>query len=104
MNYRIELLKKFIEEDPSDNFSRYALALEFMKLNENNLALNQLISLINDAPSYLPSYYMAGKLAEGVGKNSDAIVFYSKGIDLAREQKNRHTLSELQEALSQLEE
>ena len=75
-----------------------------MKLNENTLALNQLTSLISDAPSYLPSYYMAGKLAEGGGRNSEAILFYSKGIDLAREQKNMHTLSELQEALNQLEE
>ena len=103
MSTRLELLKRYLQEDPSDSFLRYALALEFISLNEQKQAYEQLGKLLNDEPDYLAAYYMAGKLAEVTGKNSQAIAWYVKGIEVARQQKNQQTLNELSAALSQME-
>lgn len=103
MNTRIEIIKKYLEEDPSDSFLRYALALEFMELKETEKAYSQLEKLINDDPDYLASYYMAGKTAEELGKNDEALKWYSEGILIARDQQNQNTLNELNAAKSLLE-
>jgi tetratricopeptide (TPR) repeat protein len=103
MNTRMELLKRYLTEDPSDSFLRYALALELIALNDHNGAYGHLTKLINDDPEYLAAYYITGKTAEALNKNIEAIKFYSKGIEVAGKQKNQHTLSELNAALENLE-
>ena len=102
MSVRIELLKRYLQEDPSDSFLRYALALEFIGLNNHEEALIQLEKLLNDDSDYLAGYYIAGKSAEAINKNETAIAFYEKGIEVARSQKNLHTMNELEAALNNL--
>jgi tetratricopeptide (TPR) repeat protein len=104
MNTRIEMLKRYLEEDPSDSFLRYALALEFIALNEAKLAISQLEKLLEDDPDYLPAYYMAGKTSESLGMISNAEIWYKKGMEVARSQKDQHTLSELSTALELLDD
>ena len=38
---RIEILKGFLEENPKDSFSRYALALEYVKLGQHDDAVRE---------------------------------------------------------------
>src|SRR6187549_167719 len=102
MSTRLELLKRYLQEDPSDNFLRYALAFEYMTMNKNEIAYEYIERLINDQPDYLAAYSLAGKLSEHFGNLSLAKTWYEKGIELAREQKNQHTLNELQESLNLL--
>ncbi len=104
MSTRLELLKRYLQEDPTDSFLRYALALEFIKLNETNQAYQQLEKLLNDDPDYLAAYYIAGKTAEGLGQNSNALNWYSKGIEVAKMQKDQHTLNELSGAKDSMED
>jgi tetratricopeptide (TPR) repeat protein len=104
MSARIEILKRYLEEDPSDSFLRYALALEFIALNKSQQAYDQLKKLLDDDPDYLPGYYMAGKTAESCNDLTEAIQWYTKGIELARVQKDMHTLSELQSAKDAIED
>ena len=104
MSTRLELLKRYLQEEPSDSFLRYALALEFIGLNDTKQAYEQLEKLLNDDPDYLAGYYMAGKTAEGLGQISVAKNWYEKGIEIARRQKDPHTLNELSEALILLDE
>ena len=52
---RIELLKEYMDQEPNDPFNIYALAIEY--LNENiEKSLTYFTILINDFPSYLPTY------------------------------------------------
>ena len=73
-------------------------------MNEHDQAYKQLVDLLNEDSQYLAAYYMAGKSAEAIQKNKEAIHWYSTGIDVAKLQKNPHTLNELLAALNQLEE
>lgn len=103
MSTRLELLKRYLNEDPSDSFLRYAIAMEYTGANQHQEALNQLSDLLNDDPDYLAAYYMAGKSAENLNLISVARHFYETGMLVAQNQKDLHTLSELKSALDQLE-
>lgn len=98
---RLSQLLQFYNDDPNDAFTIYALALEYVKGN-NALALHYFKLLQNNHADYLPMYYQMGKFYEEQMLLQDAIDIYSKGIEVARFQKNNHTLNELQSALNEL--
>ena len=52
------MLQKFIEDDPTDPFNHYALALEYIE-HEPAKARDLLLKLIEENPTYLPAYYQA---------------------------------------------
>ncbi|OQA06833.1 MAG: hypothetical protein BWY67_01865 [Bacteroidetes bacterium ADurb.Bin397] len=101
---RIEMLQSYLAEDPSDSFSRYALALELIKLSNLEGALDHMAFINQNDPSYLPNYYHYGKLLEELGRKSDALAIYQNGETLAKIQKNAHTLNELRGAREALED
>lgn len=92
---------KFLEEDPNDVFSLYALALEYKK---NNLAeAGKLFRhLLTHHPEYLPTYYQAALMKEETGETSEALQLYQQGITLARKMNDSATLKELQAAYNLL--
>jgi tetratricopeptide (TPR) repeat protein len=94
---RIEQLLKFLEEDPNDVFSLYALALEY-KNEQPAEALQLLNQLLVTHPDYLPAYYQTAALMQENGEIKDALKLYEAGIELARKQNNLATLRELQAA------
>jgi tetratricopeptide (TPR) repeat protein len=102
MTPRIEQLKEFLKEDPNDSFLKYALALEYMKTEENNTAKDCFLSLIAGDKNYLASYYQLGKLYESLSDQEPAIEIYKKGIEIAQKSENKKTLLELQEAYNML--
>ncbi|GIV60993.1 tetratricopeptide repeat protein [Rhodocaloribacter litoris] len=100
---RLEALLRFYEEDPNDAFTRYALAGEYLKRGDTDRALSFFEGLVADEPDYLGTYYHLGKLYEHLGRPSDALATYRRGIERARAQGAWHTLSELQSALLEAE-
>jgi tetratricopeptide (TPR) repeat protein len=103
MTGRINLLKSFISEDPSDPFNYYALAME-LKNQDQNESLNILNQLIHDFPEYLPSYYQLGSSLIANGQHEAATSVLKKGISLAITQKDHKALAELRQLLSSLED
>ena len=47
------MLKRYIDEDPEDSFSRYALSLEYIRLNDFPEAKRILSELMFKDPDYL---------------------------------------------------
>ena len=47
---RIDILKGFLEENPNDSFSRYAIALEYVKLGKNDDAVRE-FETVNKVPA-----------------------------------------------------
>jgi len=56
-----------------------------------------------DAPEYTGTYYHLGKLYERLGRRDDALATYRKGVKQAQAQRQTKDLSELQDALMNLE-
>ena len=100
---RLEVLLKFLEEDPEDTFTIYALALEYANTDENK-ALEYYNLLLTDHESYIPTYYHAGKLYQKMGKLSEAESIYKKGMELSQKAHNFHAYDELHGAYNQLKD
>ncbi len=96
---RLENLKKYLSEDPQDSFLRYALAMEFMKLEGLTQAAGIFKELIADDPDYLATYYQYGKLLEENGTTEEAIEIYKLGLKIAEIQNNTRTVKELRQAI-----
>ena len=103
MSDRIITLKQFIQDDPDDIFSQYALALELQKIQQLEEAMHWFNRISESHPDYLPVYYHYGKLLEETGEISKAIEIYRKGMLVAKSQNQTRTLNELRSALEQIE-
>jgi Tfp pilus assembly protein PilF len=101
MSDRVEQLKQFIAEDPADPFNYYALALEYVKIDESK-ALAILNELVQSHKDYVPIYYQLAKLYERVGQKENAIHTFYSGIKVAQQQQDLKTLHELNAALQEL--
>jgi len=100
---RLDTLLLFYDEDPDDSFTRFAIAQEYLKRDETEQALTFLEDLMADAPEYTGTYYHLGKLYERLGRRDDALATYRKGVKQAQAQRQTKDLSELQDALMNLE-
>jgi len=104
MKSRIEQLQEFLKEDSNDSFLKYALALEYVRIEKNDAAKNCFLKLIEEDENYLASYYQLGKLYEVVNDLENAIKIYKKGIKIAQKNEDKKTLLELQESYNILME
>jgi tetratricopeptide (TPR) repeat protein len=99
---RIDLLKSFLEESPDDSFSRYALALEYIKLGQHDDARREFETVRTKDPDYLATYYQLGQLYIKMGLGHEAEKTFRTGIGVAIKQRDDHTRSELEAALESL--
>src|SRR5258708_39505988 len=93
---RLEKLLEFIKNEPQDEFLKYALATEYLRLNDTDKALSYYEDLVNNHPNYVGTYYHLGKLYEALNRKTDAINTYENGMKIARQKRDNHAFSELQ--------
>jgi tetratricopeptide (TPR) repeat protein len=93
---RLAKLLEFIQNEPNDEFLKYALATEYLRLNETDKALSYYEDLVNNHPNYTGTYYHLGKLYEALNRKQDAINIYEKGMQITKEKRDNHAFSELQ--------
>ena len=93
---RLEKLLEFIKAEPEDPFLKYALATEYLRLDQTDKALAYYEDLINKHPNYIGTYYHLGKLYEALDRKQEAINTYETGMKVTREQRDNHAFSELQ--------
>jgi len=70
---RLEKLLEFIKNEPNDEFLKYALATEYLRLNDADKALYYYEDLVTNHPQYSGTYYHLGKLYEALNRKEDAI-------------------------------
>ena len=92
---RLERLLEFFKTDPNDPFLKYALATEYLRLNNTEEALRFYLDLVDKHTDYIGTYYHLGKLYEQLGQQNDALKVYEQGIAIAKRIKDQHALSEL---------
>lgn len=93
---RLQKLLKFLRNEPDDPFLKYALATEYLHLNEPGTALQYYEDLVMNHKEYVGTYYHLGKLYEALNRRDDALKIYQDGIHIARAARDAHALSELQ--------
>ena len=101
-NGRISKLLAFLKDNSKDCFLHHALALEYIKADDDALAKEQfLINLQND-PNYVATYYHLGKLLERNAEKDKAVETYELGMAVAKKANDNHTYNELQAAYEDL--
>ncbi|MEX0944054.1 MAG: tetratricopeptide repeat protein [Balneolaceae bacterium] len=91
-----------LKKNPNDSFSKFAIALELLKIDEVSKAKILFESVLEQDPDYLGVYYHLGKLYENSGRQNDAERLYQNGLKLAEKQHNDRTLAELKDAIENL--
>lgn len=99
---KIKRLAFNLKRNPNDSFSKFALALELLKRDQVSKAVFLFESILKQDPEYLGVYYHLGKLYQQMGNHQKAGELFNRGIELAKEQQNNRTHSELSEALENL--
>ena len=99
---RITQLKEFLKASPGDNFLRHALALEYIKIGDDNTARSIFEEILTQDPGYIGSYYHLAKLLERTGDTNLAIEWYEKGMEAAKQAGEKHAYGELRSAYEEL--
>ncbi len=99
---RIEKLNEFLKINPTDSFLQHALALEYIKLGDDEKARYLFEELLDREPGYIGSYYHLAKLLERNDKTEEAIKVYEKGMEEAKRAGDNHALGELKGAYEEL--
>jgi Tfp pilus assembly protein PilF len=89
-------------ENPTDSFLQHALALENIKLGNEEEARRLFEEILNREPGYIGSYYHLGKLLERNNKTEEAVKVYEKGMEEAKKAGDNHAFGELRGAYEEL--
>jgi len=99
---RLEQFKEFVELDPMDTFSRYALGMEYLGIAQYKEAVEQFDEVIRIAPDESPSYFQAAIASIQLDRKDVAREYLTRGIAMAEKANDRHARDEMQAALDQL--
>ncbi|NND97667.1 MAG: hypothetical protein HKN47_10105 [Pirellulaceae bacterium] len=99
---RREKIEAMLTDDPTDTFLRYSLAMELRSAGEHDESIQKLTELTQDAPPYVPAFFMAAQQLVDLDRVDQAREFLRFGIDEARKQGDGHAAAEMSELLSSL--
>ena len=101
---RIEKLLEYMKTAGKDSFLQHALALEYIKIGDDESARNLFNELLLREPTYVGSYLHLGKLIERAGEFDKAMRIYKRGMQEATRANDHHSYAELQAAWEDIED
>ena len=99
---RMQKLREWLAASPADSFLRHALAMEHLRIGEQEEACRLLEKLLIDNPAYVGSYYQLASLLQSMGRKEEALEWYEKGMQAAVAAGDRKALGELRSAYDEL--
>src|SRR5665213_64312 len=101
---RIDKLKEYMKTADKDSFLQHALALEYIKIKDDEEAKKLFNEILKREPTYIGSYYHLGKLLERTGDPQKALRVYQRGMEVATAANDHHSYTELQGAFEDLDD
>lgn len=99
---RIALLTQVLEQNPTDAFARYGLAMAHAAEGRTDQALAEFDTLIQHNPDYVPAYQMSAQTLAKLNRSEEAIGRLKEGLSAAQRTRNAHAASEMQALLDDL--
>jgi Tfp pilus assembly protein PilF len=99
---RIDKIQELLKASPGDNFLRHALALEWIKLENDAEARVLFEAILQDDEDFVGSYYHLGRLLERNDQSALAARWYEKGMEAAKRAGERRAYNELKAAFEEL--
>ena len=100
---RLDILKSMVEQNPTDSFARYGLAMEYRNTGLLEAAIAEFRALMAANPDYAPAFFHAGQTLERLGRIEDARQVYLQGIEVTTRSGDQHARTEMQGALDLLD-
>lgn len=99
---RLDILRQMTEQDPTNTFARYGLAMEYSNAGQLAAAIEEFKTLIATDENYAAAYFHAGQAYEKLGNVEAARATYEKGIEVTTRKGDSHTRAEIEAALNLL--
>jgi Tfp pilus assembly protein PilF len=99
---RLDILKQMLQQDPTNVFARYGLAMEYAKVGELKQAVSEFRSVISSDAAYVAAYYHCGQALEKLGDVDAARAIYEEGVAASLKKGDVHTRAEIEAALALL--
>src|ERR1017187_9117079 len=93
---RLTILKTLLEQNPNDTFTRYGLAMEYVKAGELEQATQEFRAVLAVNADYSYAYFHGGQTLEKLGQLDEARAMYEQGIAAARRTGDQKGSAELQ--------
>lgn len=91
-----------MQQDPSNTFARYGLAMEYSNSGDLTEAVQEFHSLLRQDENYGAAYFHGGQALEKLGRVAEARDMYEKGIEATTRNGDGHTRAEIEAALNLL--
>jgi Tfp pilus assembly protein PilF len=101
---RLAKLKDYMKTSGKDSFLQHALALEYIKIKNDEEARKLFNEILKREPTYIGSYYHLVKLLERINDPQKALRVYQRGMEIATAANDHHSYTELQGAFEDLED
>lgn len=93
---KIALFTQILEQNPTDAFTRYGLAMAYAAEGNTDSALAEFGVLIGHNPDYVPAYQMSAQTLIKLGRREEALNRLHEGIAAANRTKNQHAVAEME--------
>ncbi len=97
------MLSGILQQNPSDSFARYGLAMAYLGEGKTDEALAEFRSTIERNADYVPAYQMAAQTLAKHNRSEEAKTMLTDGLAAAKRTGNGHATSEMQALLDELE-
>lgn len=97
------MLTEVLEQNPTDAFTRYGLAMAQTAAGNHEQALAEYAAILEHTPDYVPAYQMSAQLLLKLSRTGEAHIRLRDGIAAAQRTGNAHAQSELQAMLDDLD-
>ena len=100
---QIAALTLILQQNPTDPFARYALALAHTGAGNPDQALVEFSNLLAQSPDYVPAYQMSAQTLLKLHRTAEARDRLTSGLAAAHRTGNTHAASEMQAMLDDLD-
>jgi len=99
---RIAVLIEILQQNPTDAFTRYGLAMAYAAEGKNEEALREYGTAIENTPDYVPAYQMSAQVLMKLGRMDEAKARLEAGMAACERTGNAHAASEMQGMLDEI--
>jgi Flp pilus assembly protein TadD len=100
---KIAMLSEILQQNPTDAFARYGLAMAFAAEGRMEDALREFAQTTEFNPDYVPAYQMSAQVLVKVGRFDEARERLRAGLAACERTGNAHAASEMGLMESELE-
>lgn len=101
-NIRLQKLAEMLEKQPHDTFLLYAMGMEYLGMNDVNVAEKYFKQVLEVDSNHIATHYQLGILFTQLNREDEAQLVLEKGFELARQKGDLKTQNEFRSALDEL--